>query len=90
MSQKIERSNQVWSTDIIYIKLEKSFLYLASIIDWHSKKVFSWKLSNTMNVSLVTSVLNEALAFYPKPEIFNTDQGSQYTSLFGIKPIFFT
>ena len=76
----IEQSNQVWSTDITYIKLEKGFVYLAAIIDWHSKKILSWKLSNTMDIFLVTSVLNEALAFYPKPEIFNTDQGSQYTA----------
>ena len=76
----IENVNQVWSTDITYIKLEKGFVYLAAIIDWHSKKILSWKLSNTMDISLVKSVLNEALAFYPKPEIFNTDQGSQYTS----------
>ena len=76
----IEQSNQVWSTDITYIKLEKGFVYLAAIIDWHSKKILSWKLSNTMDISLVTRVLNEALAFYPKPEIFNTDQGSQYTA----------
>ena len=55
-------------------------MYLAAIIDWHSKKILSWKLSNTMDISLVTRVLNEALAFYPKPEIFNTDQGSQYTA----------
>ena len=76
----IEKVNQVWSTDITYIKLERGFVYLAAIIDWHSKKILSWKLSNTMDISLVTGVLNEALAFYPKPEIFNTDQGSQYTS----------
>ena len=76
----IENVNQVWSTDITYIKLEKGFVYLAAIIDWHSKKILSWKLSNTMDIFLVKSVLNEALAFYPKPEIFNTDQGSQYTS----------
>jgi len=76
----IEKTNQVWSTDITYIKLEKGFVYLAAIIDWHSKKILSWKLSNTMDIYLVTSVLNQALAFYPKPEIFNTDQGSQYTS----------
>lgn len=76
----IEKTNQVWSTDITYIKLEKGFVYLAAIIDWHSKKILSWKLSNTMDISLVTTVLNEALALYPKPEIFNTDQGSQYTS----------
>ena len=76
----IEKTNQVWSTDITYIKLERGFVYLAAIIDWHSKKILSWKLSNAMDISLVTSVLNEALALYPKPEIFNTDQGSQYTS----------
>jgi len=76
----IEKTNQVWSTDITYIKLEKGFVYLAAIIDWHSKKILSWRLSNTMDISLVTSVLKEALALYPKPEIFNTDQGSQYTA----------
>ena len=76
----IEKPNQVWSTDITYIKLEKGFVYLAAIIDWHSKKILSWKLSNTMDVSLTTSVLKEALALYPKPEIVNTDQGSQYTA----------
>jgi len=76
----IDRANKVWSTDITYIKLGKGFVYLAAIIDWHSKKILSWKLSNTMDISLVTSILNEALSFYPKPEIFNTDQGSQYTA----------
>ena len=76
----IEKPNQVWSTDITYIKLEKGFVYLAAIIDWSTKKILSWKLSNTMDVSLTTSVLNESLALYPKPEIFNTDQGSQYTA----------
>jgi putative transposase len=76
----IDKVNQVWSTDITYIKLGTGFVYLAAIIDWHSKKILSWKLSNTMDNSLVTSVLKEALVLYPKPEIFNTDQGSQYTS----------
>ena len=76
----IDRANKVWSTDITYIKLEKGFVYLAAIIDWHSKKILSWKLSNIMDISLVTDVLKEALALYPKPEIFNTDQGSQYTA----------
>ena len=75
-----DKPNQVWSTDITYIKLEKGFVYLAAIIDWNTKKILSWKLSNTMDVSLTTSVLNEALSLYPKPEIFNTDQGSQYTA----------
>ena len=76
----IDTPNQVWSTDITYIKLEKGFVYLAAVIDWNTKKILSWKLSNTMDVSLTTSVLNEALSLYPKPEIFNTDQGSQYTA----------
>ena len=76
----VDAPNKAWSTDITYIKLEKGFAYLAAIIDWNTKKILSWKLSNTMDVSLTTSVLNEALSIYPKPEIFNTDQGSQYTA----------
>ena len=76
----VEKPNQVWATDITYIKLENGFVYLAAIIDWNTKKILSWKLSNTMDVSLTTSILKEALVLYPKPEIFNTDQGSQYTA----------
>ena len=76
----IDTPNKVWATDITYIKLEKGFVYLAAVIDWHSKKILSWKLSNTMDVKLTTDVLNQALFLYPKPEIFNTDQGSQYTA----------
>ncbi len=76
----IEKANQVWSTDISYIRLKGGFAYLAAIIDWHTKKILSWKLSNTMDVSLTTSILKEALSKYPKPEIVNTDQGSQYTA----------
>ena len=76
----IDTPNKVWSTDITYIKLEKGFVYLAAIIDWHSKKILSWKLSNSMDVKLTTDILKEALMLYPKPEIFNTDQGSQYTA----------
>jgi putative transposase len=72
--------NKVWSSDITYIKLEKGFAYLAAIIDWNTKKVLSWKLSNTMDVALTTTVLQDALSKYPKPEIFNSDQGSQYTA----------
>lgn len=77
---EITRINQVWSTDITYIRIKGGFVYLAAIIDWYSKAVLSWRVSNTMDTDLVKSVLNEALALYPKPEIFNTDQGSQYTS----------
>ncbi len=76
----IDTPNKVWSTDITYLKLEKGHVYLAAIIDWNTKKILSWKLSNTMDVSLTTSVLNEALSLYPKPDIVNTDQGSQYTA----------
>ena len=76
----IDTPNKVWATDITYIKLEKGFVYLVAIIDWNTKKILSWKLSNTMDVKLTTDVLNEALRLYPKPEIFNTDQGSQYTA----------
>ena len=76
----IDTPNKVWATDITYIKLEKGFVYLAAVIDWNSKKILSWKLSNTMDVKLTTDVLKDALARYPKPEIFNTDQGSQYTA----------
>ena len=76
----INTLNRVWSADITYIKLEKGFAYLAAIIDWHTKKILAWKLSNTMDIHLTTSVLKEALMLYPKPEIFNSDQGSQYTA----------
>ena len=76
----ITRANQVWSTDITYIRIKGGFVYLAAIIDWYSKSVLSWRVSNTMDTDLVMSVLNEALSLYGKPEIFNTDQGSQYTS----------
>jgi len=77
---EITRANQVWSTDITYIRVKGGFIYMAAIIDWYSKAVLSYRLSNTMDTDLVMSVLNEALSLYGKPEIFNTDQGSQYTS----------
>ncbi len=76
----IVRSNQVWSTDITYIKIKGGMVYMAAIIDWYSKAILSWRISNTMDTDLVMGVLNEALSLYGKPEIFNTDQGSQYTS----------
>ena len=76
----IVRANQVWSTDITYIKIKGGMVYLAAIIDWYSKAILSWRISNTMDTDLVMGVLNEALSLYGKPEIFNTDQGSQYTS----------
>ena len=76
----VDTPNRVWATDITYIKLEKGFVYLAAVIDWNTKKILSWKLSNTMDIKLTTDVLNQALSLYPKPEIFNTDHGSQYTA----------
>jgi putative transposase len=76
----IVRANQVWSTDITYIKIKGGMVYLAAIIDWYSKAILSWRISNVMDTDLVMGVLNEALSKYGKPEIFNTDQGSQYTS----------
>ncbi len=76
----IVRANQVWSTDITYIKIKGGMVYLAAVIDWYSKAVLSWRISNTMDTSLVMGVLDEALSLYGKPEIFNTYQGSQYTS----------
>ena len=72
--------NEVWSGDITYIRTIGGFVYLAAIIDWHSKAILSYKISNTMDTTLVTDVLNKALSKYPKPKIFNSDQGSQYTS----------
>jgi putative transposase len=66
-----QRPNQIWSGDITYIKLEKGYVYLEASIDWHSKKVLSWKLSNTMDSYLTTSILEEAIEKYGKPEIFN-------------------
>ena len=77
---EINRPNQVWSTDITYIRLDGGFVYLAAVIDWYSKAILSHKISNTMDSSLVIDVLEEALDCYGTPEIFNTDQGSQYTS----------
>jgi putative transposase len=75
----VPRSNKVWSGDITYIRTPSGFMYMAAIIDWHSKAILSYKLSNSMDSSLVTSILEEALSKYPAPQIFNSDQGSQYT-----------
>ncbi len=76
----IDRPNQVWAADITYIPIGRGFLYLVAIMDWASRAVLSWRLSNTMDVSFCTSALKEALARFGKPDIFNTDQGSQFTS----------
>jgi putative transposase len=76
----IDRANQVWAADITYIPMARGFLYLTAIIDWHSRKVLSWQLSNTMDSDFCVEALQEALRRYGRPEIFNTDQGSQFTS----------
>ncbi len=77
---EINRPNQVWCTDITYIPVERGFFYLVAVMDWHSRKVLSWRLSNTMDTRFCIEALEEALEKYGKPEIFNTDQGSQFTS----------
>lgn len=77
---KIERINQVWSCDITYVRLAKGFIYLIAVIDWHSRYVLAWEISTTMEVDFCSVALERALA-QGKPEIFNTDQGSQFTSL---------
>lgn len=76
----IDRPNQVWCTDITYIPMARGFLYLVAVMDWHSRKVLAWRLSNTMDVDFCVDALEEAVAKYGRPEIFNTDQGSQFTS----------
>ena len=76
----ITRPNQVWCMDITYIPMRKGFLYLAAVMDWRSRRVLSWRLSNTMDVAFCIEALQEALLHHGKPEIFNTDQGSQFTS----------
>ena len=76
----IERPNQVWAADITYVPLGAGFLYVVAIMDWASRAVLSWRLSNTMDASFCLEALEEALARFGKPEIFNTDQGSQFTS----------
>ncbi len=77
----IDRRNQVWCADITYIPVRRGFLYLAAIMDWATRHVLAWQLSNTMDARFFVEALNEALARYGNPEIFNTDQGSQFTSL---------
>ena len=75
----IERVNQVWCADITYIPMAKGFLYLVAIMDWHSRAVLAWRLSNTLGADFCVEALEEALARQGKPEIFNTDQGCQFT-----------
>jgi putative transposase len=76
----ITRPNEVWCADITYIPMAKGFAYLVAVMDWASRKVLSWRLSNTMTTDFCTEALEEAITKYGRPEIFNTDQGSQFTS----------
>ena len=76
---RIDRPNQVWCSDITFIPVRGGFLYLVAIMDWATRKVLSWRLSNTMHASFCVEALEEALARYGPPEIMNTDQGSQFT-----------
>jgi putative transposase len=72
--------NQVWATDITYIRIERGFAYLVAVMDWHSRKVLAWRLSNSLDTEFCVEALQEALRSFGPPEIFNTDQGSQFTS----------
>jgi len=76
----VTRPNQVWATDLTYIPMARGFCYLIAVIDWFTRKVLSWRLSITMDAAPCIEALEEALARYGKPEIFNSDQGSQFTS----------
>ena len=77
---RIDRSNQVWATDITYIPMRRGFVYLVAIMDWYSRRVLAWRLSNTLSTDFCVEALEEAIARYGAPEIFNTDQGCQFTS----------
>lgn len=77
---EIDRVNQVWSTDITYIPMAKGFVYLVAVMDWYSRRVLSWKISTTMDTDFCVEALEEAIEKHGCPEIFNTDQGSQFTS----------
>jgi putative transposase len=77
----ITKPDQVWCTDISYIPMRKGFMYLVAVMDWHSRRILSWRVSNTMDVEFCIEALEEALMRHGKPDVFNTDQGSQFTSL---------
>ena len=76
----IERSNHVWATDITYIPMRRGFVYLVAIVDWYSRRILAWRLSNTLTTDFCVEALQEAIVRYGTPEIFNTDQGCQFTS----------
>ena len=75
----IDRPNQVWSTDITYIPMARGFVYLCAVMDWFARRILAWGLSNTMEAEFCVEVLEDALAKYGRPEIFNSDQGSQFS-----------
>ena len=75
----IDRPNQVWATDITYIPMARGFVYLCAVMDWFARRILAWRLSNTMEAEFCVEVLEEALAKHGRPEIFNSDQGSQFT-----------
>jgi len=75
----IDRPNQVWATDITYIPMRRGFVYLAAVMDWYSRRVLAWRISNTLTADFCLDAVREAIACHGRPEIFNTDQGSQFT-----------
>lgn len=77
----IERPNQVWCTDITYIPMKRGFMYLVAVMDWYSRKVLSWRLSNTMETDFCIEAVEDAIRRYGAPDIFNSDQGAQFTSV---------
>jgi len=77
---KIDRSNQVWATDITYIPMRRGFIYLVAVLDWYSRRILSWRVSNTLTTDFCLDAVREAITRYGTPDIFNTDQGSQFTS----------
>jgi putative transposase len=77
---EVRRSNQVWSADITYIRLSRGFVYLVAILDWYSRRVLAWRISNSLDTAFCVDCLEDALSLVGKPDIFNSDQGSQFTS----------
>ncbi len=77
---RVDRPNQVWCADITYLPMRRGFLYLVAIMDWYTRKVLAWRISNTMEAEFCVEALNEAIHKFGPPEIMNTDQGSQFTS----------
>jgi putative transposase len=84
---RISRVNQVWATDITYIPMRTGFVYLVAVMDWYSRRVLSWRLSNTLDSSFCVEALEEAIERFGKPDIFNTDQGAQFTADAFTKPL---